>query len=80
MCVINSPKYIGIMENYLCIHGVRKVPRSYGSGCDISLSKIIHESSAFQMFIISHIYKLSFTFFHHSEHIALLDIKCKINK
>ena len=25
--VINSPKYVGITENYLCIHRVRKAPR-----------------------------------------------------
>ena len=34
---INLPKYVGIMENYLCFHRVRKAPRLSRAGCDVAL-------------------------------------------
>ena len=37
--VINSPKYVGITENYLCFHRVRKAPRWSRAGYDVSLLK-----------------------------------------
>ena len=43
--VINSPKYVGITENYLCFHRVRKAPRWSRAGYDVSLFKRISESS-----------------------------------
>ena len=39
--VINSPKYVGITENYLCFHRVRKAPRWSRVGYDVSLFKRI---------------------------------------
>ena len=38
---INSPKYVGITENYLCFHRVRKAPRWSRAGYDVSLFKRI---------------------------------------
>ena len=37
--VKNSPKYVGITENYLCFHRVRKAPRWSIAGYDVSLFK-----------------------------------------
>ena len=39
--VINSPKYVGITENYLCFHRVRKAPQWSRAGYDVSLFKRI---------------------------------------
>ena len=47
--VINSPKYVGITENYLCIHRVRKAPRWSRAGCDIALVKRISKLATSQL-------------------------------
>ena len=39
---INSPKYVGITENYLCFHRVRKASRRSRTGYDVSLFKRIY--------------------------------------
>ena len=39
--VINSPKYVGIAENYMCIHPVRKAPQWSRTWYDVSLFKKI---------------------------------------
>ena len=39
--VINSPKYVGITENYLCFQRVRKALQWSKAGYDVSLFKRI---------------------------------------